>query len=117
MATDLCPCCSQPLPDTGLEVSLRDNAVLFRGKAVRVACIEAEIAYVLADCAPEWVPRERIMQRVYGQGDAPQNSTLKQHILHLRRKLRDGGIPLAIENSWYHGGGGHQYRMIPVSGL
>ena len=108
----LCPCCRQPVPDDiGLTVSLDENAVLLNGHAVKLSRVETEIMSILEAAHPGWASKEHILARVYGQGEAPQHKTIGVHLAHVRRKLRDDGIPLRIENSWYAGGGGHAWRL------
>jgi DNA-binding response OmpR family regulator len=108
----LCPCCRQPVPeDIGLTVSLDENAILYRGNAVRLCKVETEIMSVLEDSHPGWASKEHILARVYAHGEHPQDKTIGVHLTHVRRKLRDGKLPIDIQNSWYHGGGGHAWRL------
>lgn len=112
----ICPTCYQMLPPgmDGLSVSLDENCIIWKRVVCQLTRTEAEVASLLADADQgKWVMTDHLIARLYGAGEIPMfaDKALRVHIAHIRRKLKDAGIPVTVENSHYRKAGGHSWRF------
>lgn len=101
-----CPTCNQPvLRANRLLVDLLSNKISYGDSVLHLRPREAEIISAIWEMYPQVAPSERIISRVCGIDDDFTNNTLKQHVCHIRSKLR--GMPLEIQTVW-----GVGYRLM-----
>lgn len=87
-----CPCCDQEIePRDEPIMDLGSNVLTFRGQAVKLRGVEAEIVDILAKRSPAAVSRADIVSQVWGLGE--REGTVKQidvHICRIRKMLPAG---------------------------
>lgn len=95
-----CPTCGAPYAGGVPRVDLGRNTFICSSGAVVLQAQVAEIAAMLADAFPRVLHTERIIARLYGAGDMPDDAAnvVRVRIHELRRKLR----PLGWGVATYH---------------
>lgn len=108
---DTCSHCGQIKPTAeeykGWRVDLsRNHLVAPDGRWYRFTNAELEIMYVLIRTNGTIVPRERVIQAIWGRGTthlASIDSVLNTLISKTRKTIRAYNLPLKITNSWAQG--------------
>ena len=93
-----CPTCGQALPETDLRVDLTHNVLLYRGQAIELTPMEAEVTYVLARHAPEVVPHPHLRARVYGAGEGVKDEQRTISVMIRRIRARIACVELSIKS-------------------
>ena len=104
---DNCPTCFRPLPASAdITVSLDENCVIWKGIRVDLSPNETVIMHVLKRGGHNWTHKERLMAALYGFGDPANDPVIGVYFSHIRRKLKDKGVPIEIES-----GGMGKFRL------
>ena len=101
----VCPTCNQKVSADRMLIDLQSNTVSFAGVARRLTPTEAEILDVLWATYPQVVRTDAILSRIDGITGETTYKSFRQHMCHLRKKLR--GMPIAIMTVW-----GNCYRLM-----
>lgn len=86
-----CPCCKRELPFIEIPiVSLDYNAIILRGKAIKVSPMQAEIMQVLVNQIYQVVKYEDLITKIYGVAE-PETSdrVMYVQVCHLRKHLAE----------------------------
>ncbi|VEL95360.1 DNA-binding response OmpR family regulator [Alteromonas sp. 76-1] len=75
-----------------LVYKLENDAFYRDGKAIKISPIGMRILEVLMRASPSIVPREKLINDVWGD-DAPDSNSLKVHLFNLRKQLDAGFSP------------------------
>jgi DNA-binding response OmpR family regulator len=96
------------LVDAPLSVNLQWNTAIRGDKFVQLTAREAEILHILVDEMPKLLHSDRILSKLYGFAEEPENSRqcLTVHIYRLRKKL----VPLKVDIQCVMSRG---YRVMP----
>ncbi|MDF1729686.1 MAG: response regulator transcription factor, partial [Sulfitobacter sp.] len=81
---------SQPTGPLNLEsctVDLGSFQVIRDGESVGLSPREAAVLQLLIDAAGRAVPRDELLDRVWGSSNYVTNRTIDTHVLHLRKKI------------------------------
>lgn len=94
-----CPCCNTELSVKVPIVSLERNIAAFGDRSVKLSPTEAEIAYLLADKAPNVLRFDTMMIKVWPH---LENKKIAHTVIaHVRRKMRTIGCE--VINDWKAG--------------
>ena len=104
MLMQCCPHCGASRPATrekipGLEYSLEDCVVRFRGRAARLTRQELDVFRFLADVHPREVSLQTIYDHLYQlkpEADWPEPKIVCVIISKLRRALAEAGIGITV---------------------
>nr|WP_320193494.1 response regulator transcription factor [uncultured Desulfobacter sp.] len=84
----------QLLTCADLEMNLKEDAVTRAGRNIKLSPIARQILETLLRAAPETVPKQKLIDAVWGD-DPPDSNSLKVHMHHLRKAVDDGfDLPL-----------------------
>lgn len=97
-----CPCCGQELPANIVTVDLKTNALIAGGVSVKLTAREAEVAYVLWSNRGRLFSKEEIADKVF-EDERDGLATIPQHVMRVRRKIIENGLPVWIENVFGRG--------------
>jgi len=88
----------------GVEVDLQRREVRFAGSVVRLTEHEIAIVYRLVERGGRIVPYQQVEFAIWGNridgGPEQSREIMKVHLVRVRRKFREAGIPLRIAVSW-----------------
>ncbi|MCG8552903.1 MAG: response regulator transcription factor [Desulfobacterales bacterium] len=77
-----------------LEMNLKEDVVTRAGRYIKLSPIARQILETLLRAAPETVPKQKLIDAVWGD-DPPDSNSLKVHMHHLRKAVDDGfGVQL-----------------------
>lgn len=101
-----CPCCGAGIDRSEDVLFQEDRGLIFTGdQRLHLSRTLYALFQLLYQQMPTTVSHERIMTSLYnGCEDPPYDTTIKTHIMKLRRKLSDTGFHIVTE--W-----GHGYRL------
>jgi DNA-binding response OmpR family regulator len=103
-----CPCCGQELKGEKLLVDLEGNTIAYGNKKVRVSRREAEFARILVQAFPREVPRQEIIDQLFGSRQTDPSKNLVSVYAH---KLRPAFYTLGFAITSSYGTG---YRLSRV---
>lgn len=84
----------QLLSCADLEMNLKEDVVTRAGRNIKLSPIARQILETLLRAAPETVPKQKLIDAVWGD-DPPDSNSLKVHMYHLRKAVDDGfDLPL-----------------------
>lgn len=72
-----------------LEMNLKEDVVTRAGRHIKLSPIARQILETLLRAAPETVPKQKLIDAVWGD-DPPDSNSLKVHMHHLRKALDHG---------------------------
>lgn len=106
MKLSLCPRCEALHSAVHqLEIEQNNTVVRYRGRELRLEPMQARIFAALAKVYPGILPHERLFFALYGDridgGPSDKNVCVQVH--RLRKRLREAGIGIRIQNSWGRG--------------
>lgn len=106
-----CPTCGAPVSPGAVKVetiSDKDRSVTVDGKRRRIGPVMWEILTLLRRNPDQWVPAERIYDRLYSdRADPPFDNIVRVHMHNLRKKLAGTEYHIAS----LKGAGGLGYRL------
>lgn len=79
----------QLLTCADLEMNLKEDVVTRAGRHIKLSPIARQILETLLRAAPETVPKQKLIDTVWGD-DPPDSNSLKVHMHHLRKAVDDG---------------------------
>lgn len=89
-----CPTCGQAMPDAGLKVDLDNNLFAYRGHALPVTPMMAEILHVLVERFPNPIAKEDLCRKIWGMHgrDFDESHALRSTISNIRKILAPVGV-------------------------
>lgn len=93
----ICLTCGQSLPELPLGVDLTNNVFTVGTGSVKLQPKVAELAYALIEAYPNGVHKERIMFRLYGNGERAQEKVLDVYAWKLRSAIKPLGYDVRGE--------------------
>lgn len=79
-----------------LVVQLKQNSAEIAGKKLKLSPIAFKILSTLVLHSPNLVPREALIQQVWGD-EQPDSNSLKVHLFHIRKQLEQQGGSIKLE--------------------